>query len=184
MKLNIALILGTAREGRQSETVARFVFAELQKQPEVTAELIDIRDHLKSYTKRQSDGAAQDDLQKKIIATDAFVIVSPEYNHGYPGELKIFLDTFYKEYNRRPVAIIGVSNGPIGGARAVQQLRQIAVAVGLVPVQKVLYFPNMPKPFDEHGNVTDETYTTRLHTMLEELCWFGRALKTAREATE
>ena len=118
-----------------------------------------------------------------MARADGLIIVSPEYNHGYPGELKILLDTLYQEYNRKPVGICGVSDGLMGGGRMVEHLRQVLVELQMAPIHAALYFRNVEKLFDTSGNMTDGAYEKRAKDFFDELTWFASALKQAREQT-
>jgi NAD(P)H-dependent FMN reductase len=149
----------------------------------VATELIDVRDYARPATQRQRDGASQDVLAEQVSRADGYVIVAPEYNHGYPGELKMLLDTFGKEYSRKPVAICGVSDGPTGGARAVEQLRQVVVELGMVPTARAVYFGNVGSFRSAGGAVQNEAfYRARVGGLLEELLWYATVLKRGRDA--
>jgi NAD(P)H-dependent FMN reductase len=108
----IPIILGTARVGRQSEKAAKFMLQEMVKAG-VESELIDVRDHRITATDKKLPESEA--LAKIIIKADALIVVSPEYNHGYPGELKMMLDMLYDEYFHKPVGFCGVSIGIFGG---------------------------------------------------------------------
>ena len=75
-----------------------------------------------------------------MLAADGLIVVSPEYNHGYPGPLKEVLDSLYEEYEHKPIGICGAGGG-LGGSRAVEQLRLVAIELKLVPIREALYFP-------------------------------------------
>jgi NAD(P)H-dependent FMN reductase len=176
--MKVALILGTARQGRQSEKVALWV----RKQAEqfgFDIDYIDVADHLRRFTNEEIPG--QEGLQARIVSAEAFIIVSPEYNAGYPGELKMFLDAFYSEYFGKPVAFVGVSDGPRGGARAVEKLRSSALAMQMTPIRNVLHFGNMPEPFDEGGEVKDVSQKEKARGLFEQLQAFSQALSGLRE---
>lgn len=177
--LYIPIILGTAREGRNSEKAAQFIFSEVKKN-EIETEIIDVRDYILKSTDNTGESAQAKKLAEKISRADGLIIVSPEYNHGYPGELKMTLDMLYKEYARKPVAICGVSIGGLGGARMVEQLRLVAIELHMVPIREAVYFSNVSQIFDEGGKIKDLSYTQRVNTMLKELAWYAEALKTAR----
>lgn len=180
MALYIPVILGTAREGRRSEKAARFVFEEIKKRPEIESELIDVRDFRLPATDNTEESEIAKALGEKISRADGYVIVSPEYNHGYPGELKMMLDMLYTQYARKPVAICGVGSGGMGGVRAVEQLRLVAIEFHMLPIQPAVYFSNVKTLFDEQGNITDPSYTERVKKLLDEVIWYARALKAAR----
>src|SRR3990167_11556083 len=132
--LFIPLILGTAREGRRSERAARFVLEEIKKRDGIETELVDVRD----FRLPATDDTGETEIAKKLSAittrADGFIIVSPEYNHGYPGELKMMLDMSDGEYTRKPIAMCGVSAGTVGGARMMEQLRSVCIDLGAVPI--------------------------------------------------
>ena len=180
MKLYLPIILGTARMGRESEKAARFVLSEVKSRPEIETELVDVRD----FRLPATDDSEEPEIAKrwgdKAERADGFIIVSPEYNHGYSGELKMFLDMIHDQYARKPVAICGVSSGSIGGARMVEQLRLVLIDFRMVPVGTAVYFFKIGALFKD-GQITDESYKTRLGKMLDELVWFAEALKIARE---
>ena len=176
-KLFIPVILGTAREGRRSEAAAKYMLEQV-KQAGLETELIDVRDFLHRATQETFPG--QEELGEKLKRADGYVVVSPEYNHSFPGELKLFLDTFYQEYARKPVGICGVSIGPNGGVRAVEQLRLVFIEFHAVPIREAVYFRNAIDLFDERGQIKDQGYEKFAKTFLEEFVWFANALKTAR----
>jgi NAD(P)H-dependent FMN reductase len=103
-------------------------------------------------------------------------------NHGYPGELKMMLDQLYEEYNHKPIGICGVG-GMVGGSRMVEQLRLVAIELQMVPIRNAVYFPMAWSIFDEQGNPKDtQPYEDRLKSFFEELEWYAKALKQARES--
>jgi NAD(P)H-dependent FMN reductase len=176
----IAVILGTSRAGRRSEHAARFVFTELQKRAGVTAEFVDIRN-----LKLALDGPNEEtrDAEWAALATrcDGFIIVSPEYNHGYPGLLKHALDLNLEEYIHKAVGLCGVSAGPFGGARVIEQLTQVVRELGLVVTFDDVNFSRVGDVFDEQGNLKAEEYVGRVAKFLNELLWMTRVLRYGRE---
>ncbi|MDO8655086.1 MAG: NAD(P)H-dependent oxidoreductase, partial [bacterium] len=122
----------------------------------------------------------QEELGEKLKRADGYVVVSPEYNHSFSGELKLFLDAFYQEYARKPVGICGVSVGPNGGVRAVEQLRLVFIEFHAVPIREAVYFRNVADLFDEQGAIKDASYEKIVKTFFDELIWFANALKAAR----
>jgi NAD(P)H-dependent FMN reductase len=177
----IPIILGTARTGRQSEKVARYLEHEVSKRSGIETEILDVADYQPSVTDNTEEIDEAKRWKAKIEKADGYIIVSPEYNHGYPGELKKVLDLVWGPYDKKPVAICGVSDGVTGGTRVVEQLRQVAVALRMVPINMALYFPKVQELFDEKGDILDDAYAGRVQKMLEELVWYTQALKVARE---
>ena len=180
--LFIPLILGTAREGRQSENVARFVFEQTKKRADVETELIDVRE-----LPMKLDDAGEQMKDPKFSAAiercDGLIIVTPEYNHGYPGLLKHALDMNLKEYIHKAVGICGVSAGPFGGARVIEGLLPVMRELGLVAIFEDVNFGNVAKIFDDQGNLLDQNYVRRLDKFLNELVWMARVLRHGRENT-
>ena len=164
----IPIILGTARQGRQSEKVANFMLAETAKAG-LQSEIIDVRDYRIEATDSTGESPQAKKLAEKITKADGLIIVSPEYNHGYPGELKMMLDMLYKEYFSKPVGFCGVSIGILGGSRAVEQLRLVSIEFHMLPIREALYFSTVQNLFDEKGNIKDESYSKRVETFLNEL---------------
>ncbi|HXA10116.1 MAG TPA: NAD(P)H-dependent oxidoreductase [Chthoniobacterales bacterium] len=177
----LPVILGTARQGRISEHAARFVFEEVSQRPDMTTELIDIRNLRLSIA---DAGEALKDMQfsATVSRADGLILVVPEYNHSFPGLLKHVLDSNLKEYIHKAVGVCGVSAGPFGGARMIQSLLPVLRELGLVTIFSDVYFGTAGKLFDSAtGNITDPAYVGRLKKFVDELVWMARALRFARE---
>jgi NAD(P)H-dependent FMN reductase len=129
--LFIPVILGTVRKGRMSEHAARLMHEEVTKRPGVETELIDIR-RLPLPVDDAGEAIKDKEYAAAMTRADALVIVSAEYNHGYPGLLKHVLDSCLKEYIHKAVGIVGVSAGPWGGTRVVESLLPVLRELGLV----------------------------------------------------
>lgn len=182
MKLYIPIILGTGRESRNSEKAAKFMLAEAKKFAEVETEIIDVRYFLSEVTDNSGGPVRSQKFAAYAAKADGFIIVAPEYNHGYPGELKLVLDMLSKEYARKPVGICGVSTGMLGGARMVEQLRLVAIELRMIPIREAIYFSKARDLFDESGVIKDESYAARVEKFVSELLWYARVLKSGREA--
>ena len=120
---------------------------------------------------------------KKIEGGDAFVIVTPEYNHGTSGVLKNALDWVYQEWNNKPVAF--VSYGSVGGARAVEQLRLNAIELQMAPIRNAVHIPGeqyFPVVFGK-AKAKDlfASQSEKAQTMTTQLLWWTNALKNARK---
>jgi NAD(P)H-dependent FMN reductase len=178
--LYIPLILGTPRKGRASENVARFVLGELEKQGGVETELIDVRD-LRLSPEDEGEAIKEAGFSGKMSRADGLVIVTPEYNHGYPGLLKHALDTNLKEYIHKAVGLCGVSAGGFGGTRVVENLLPVLRELGLVTIFWDGNFSGAHKLFDESGKILDDSYARRIDKFLKELIWMARVLRHGRE---
>jgi NAD(P)H-dependent FMN reductase len=178
--LFIPIFLGTSRRGRQSENVARFVFEQTRKRSGVETELIDV-----CALPMKLDDAGEQMKDPTFSATiqrcDGLIIVTPEYNHGYPGLLKHALDMNLTEYVHKAVGICGVSAGPFGGARVIEALLPVMRELGLVTIFWDVNFGNVQKLFDEQGKLVDRGYERRFDRFLNELIWMARVLRYGRE---
>jgi len=177
--LFIPVILGTSRQGRKSEHVAHFLLSEMKKRPEIETELIDIRE-LKMTLDDAGASMADPDYVKKCMRADGLAIVVPEYNHGYPGLLKHALDMCLEEYVHKAVGFCGVSAGPFGGARVIENLVPVARELGLVVTFTDVNFSKVGDAFDEQGKLKEEKYVGRVAKFLNELVWMSRVLRSGR----
>jgi len=164
----ISIILGTGREGRQSEKVSNYMLQEIMKN-NIQGEVVDVRDYRIDATDASGLSEKAKKYREIISKSDALIIVSPEYNHGYPGELKMMLDMLYKEYAHKPVGFCGVSAGGLGGARVVEQLRSVSIEFHMIPIREALYFSVVQNMFDESGNIKDSAFSSRVKVFLDEL---------------
>jgi len=178
--LFIPVILGTARMGRMSLHAAHLVNQELGKRAGVETELIDIA-RLPLPTNDAGEAIKQAGFSATMNRADALVIVSPEYNHGYSGLLKHVLDSCLKEYIHKAVGIVGVSAGPFGGTRVIQNLLPVMRELGLVTIFWDVNFSTVQKVFAADGNLLDESYVRRIDKFLKELIWMAQTLRQGRE---
>jgi len=178
--LFIPVILGTPRKGRYSEHVSRFVLGQVAKRPGVETQLVDVRE-LPFTTSDAGEDIKDPAFSKLCMRADALVLVVPEYNHGYPGMLKHALDTNLKEYIHKAVGIVGVSAGPWGGTRVIQNMLPVMRELGLVTIFWDGNFSDVQKLFDEKGNILNNAYERRLEKFLKELIWMAKVLRQGRE---
>jgi NAD(P)H-dependent FMN reductase len=195
--IKIKVIVGSTRQNRFSEKPAKWIFEETKKLEGVEAELLDLRDYempffedpmSPSMAKGQYSNEVVKKWAEKINDGDAFIIVTPEYNHGYSAVLKNALDVIYPEWNRKPVGF--VSYGSAVGARSVEQLRQVAVELQMAPIRNAIHVPvdiffaaimgkgpQGPEMFDpiRKGSMGDP-----VERFFNDLLWWSRALKAAR----
>jgi NAD(P)H-dependent FMN reductase len=179
--LFIPLILGTARQGRESEHAARLVFEQTKKRAGVETEFIDVR-----TLPMKLDDAGEQMKDPKFSATiercDGLIIVTPEYNHSFPGLLKHALDMNLKEYIHKAVGICGVSAGVFGGARVIESLLPVLRELGLVTIFEDVNFGKIGTLFDERGNLVGQNVVRRVDRFLNELIWMARVLRYGRES--
>jgi NAD(P)H-dependent FMN reductase len=175
------VILGTPRQGRQSEYVAQFITEYLHQRSDVTTELIDVRTVPISLNDA-GESLKDPDFSASMQRSDGLILVVPEYNHGYPGLLKHLLDTCLKEYIHKAVGICGVSAGPFGGTRVIENLLPVMRELGLVTIFNDLNFGSVQKLFDDSGKMIDpEPYYRRVDRFLTELIWMATVLRYGRQ---
>jgi len=186
--VKIYIILGSTRPNRMSEKVAPWVLAQAKKHTEAQFELIDLRDWPLPF---YQEVAGVTDLteysvplaqkwSEKIREGDGFLFITPEYNHGYTAVLKNALDYLYTEWHRKPVAFVSYG-GSVGGSRAVEQLRLVAIELKMVPISTAVNIVRVSKALDEHGIPTEPVYGKLLEKLLGDLLWYAETLKPARE---
>ena len=179
--LFIPVILGTVRKGRATEAVAKFVFEEVKKRDGVETELIDILE-LKFPTDDAGEQIKDAKFSAACARADGLVVVTPEYNHGYPGMLKHVLDSNLKEYIHKAVGICGVSAGGFGGTRVIESLLPVMRELGLVTIFWDGNFSGAQGLFDESGNMKDRAqHEKRMDKFLGELIWMSKVLRYGRE---
>jgi len=175
------VILGTARAERKSAAVADFVVSELSRLG-LKSELIDVAHFDLSFTRQGRDTADIVDFRSTIDSADGIVVVSPEYNHSYPGELKLLLDEGGEEFNRKPVGFVGVSAGGLGGSRVIEALRLVALAFRMVPVADSVFVSRVSSDIDEGGIFSSDRTAGAIEKMAREMAWFADALTPARDS--
>src|SRR6476646_10596194 len=176
----LPVIIGTPRKGRLTEPAANFVFDEASKRSDIETELIDIR---KIPIRMDDAGEALKDSQfcATVERADGLIIVAPEYNHSFPGLLKHVLDTNLEEYIHKTVGVCGVSAGPFGGARMIQNLLPVLRELGLVTIFWDVNFSSVQKVFDKDGLLLDEAFIGRIDKFLKELIWMAKTMRHGRE---
>ncbi len=181
-QLNIPLLLGTNRKERKSVFAARWLTGEMEKRAEIQTRLFDVADFdlpRDDYGQEIKDRFPE--WRDAIIKADGLVIVTPEYNHGYPGSLKAVLDLLLREYVHKAVAFVGVSAGPWGGTRVIEAMVPMVRELGLAVTFTDLNFPKVEKVFDEQGTLLDNAFEKRAAAFLDELVWMSRVLKWGRQ---
>ena len=183
--VKVQIILGSTRQGRFGDKVGRWIHDIAAKREDLSAELIDLRDWPLPFFDEARPPASGHYAPEargwagKVAEADGYILVTPEYNHGYPAVLKNALDHIYTEWNNKPAAFVGYG-GPAGGSRAVQQLRQVVVELQMVPLRHDIVMPLARRLFDADGTILDESYNSRAAGLLDQLVWWSRLLRPAR----
>jgi NAD(P)H-dependent FMN reductase len=190
----IQVITGSTRPARFGEKPARWVTEGLAARGDLSVELVDLRDYPlpffeqplpPAYSLRDYPDDAIARWGRKVDEADGFVFVASEYNHGYPASLKNALDHAFPEWHRKPVAFVGYGN--VGGARAIEQLRQVVVELEMAPLRHAVHIlPDVMVPAmkaDGYDASLFSSLSPKLERLGDDLAWWARALAAARGAT-
>ncbi len=189
--ISVKVIAGSTRQGRFSDKAAAWIAEELKKQPGLDVEIIDLADYeMPFFNEPVSPSYKQEPYKHPVVAAftnkiaegDAFVLVTPEYNHSTSGVLKNAMDWVYQEWNNKPIAF--VSYGSVGGARAVEQLRLIAIELQMAPIREAVHIPGesfFPVLFGQaDAQAMFAKAAEKSALMIPQLIWWAQALKEAR----
>jgi NAD(P)H-dependent FMN reductase len=196
--LSLKVILGSTREGRFGDKPAHWILGEAARLSGVSAELLDLRDFPLPFFDRPTspirEGGVYPDpavtrWAAKIAEADAFIVVAPEYNHGYSAVLKNAFDHIFPEWARKAIGF--VSYGNAGGARGVEQMRLVAIELQMWPIRSAIHIPSdiylaaMKEPVPPNPEVfapLKKMRGDRVAMFLDDLFWAARALRAARNA--
>lgn len=180
--ITVAVLAGTTRVQRESIKAAHYVADFASKLEGVEVIFVDPKDY--NFPGDGNDPEGKGPRYSEIVGrADAFFIVTPEYNHSFPGSLKRMLDSELELYNHKPVALAGASSGNWGGTRAVESLVPAIRETGLVVLSWDIYFPSVQNIFDEQGQMKDEykeRYEKPLGKLFDELLLLARLFKQIR----
>jgi NAD(P)H-dependent FMN reductase len=181
-KIKVALIYGSARKGRFCDTVARWVAEQIARHEGFAIDLIDPADDSLQAVPHEDSPRGAHSLWQRVAEADAFVVVTPEYNHGYPAPLKSLIDSVGAEWHAKPVAFVSYG-GVSGGLRAVEQLRLVFAELHTVTIRDAVSFAGAWEQFDETGKLLNpERHQRAMTAMLACLRWWATALRAARNA--
>ena len=174
--LKLGLIYGSTRPRRFCDVIANWAVAEISRDTNFAVALIDPAAPVET-------GSVP--LREAIAAVDCFVVITPEYNHGYPAPLKALIDSAGAEWHRKPVAFVSYG-GVSGGLRAVEQLRQVFAELHAATIAQSVSFASAWELFDGDGDLVEplraERASRSMAVMLAGLRWWAVALKNARNS--
>ena len=186
----IGIVIGSTREGRFGEKPAQWIHEIAKQRTDLAFELIDLRDHPLPFFNEPMQprlGPVNNEAARrwagKLATLDGLIMVTPEYNHGPGAVLKNALDYAYTEFVRKPIGFVGY--GGAGAARAIEQLRLIAIALQMAPVANAVHIGMVEflgiwqqgKAFDDFPHLAQAATG-----LLDDMAWWAKALKAAREA--
>lgn len=181
--LAVTVVVGSNRHGRFGPVVADWLLDRVRDRDDLTLQVVDVADTDLPTTLAPTPEAtaALSGITPKLASADAFVVLTPEYNHSFPAGLKNLIDWHFTEWRAKPVALVSYG-GLAGGLRAVEHLRQVFAELHAVTVRDTVSFHNAGTSFDDRGHLKDPSAPdAAAKTMLDQLVWWGRALKEAKE---
>ncbi|WP_329025029.1 MULTISPECIES: NAD(P)H-dependent oxidoreductase [unclassified Streptomyces] len=184
--LKVAVILASNREGRFAPVIADWFLAHADGHPAIETDVVDVAaldlPTALAYRLEPSTRELLADVSARLDGADAFVVVTPEYNHSYPAPLKNLIDWHRAEWQAKPVAFVSYG-GVSGGLRAVEHLRQVFAELHTVSIRDTVSFHNAGAQFDDEGRHRDPAGPdAAVKTLLDQLVWWGRALRDAKRA--
>ncbi|HEY5265849.1 MAG TPA: NAD(P)H-dependent oxidoreductase [Acidimicrobiales bacterium] len=193
----IHIIVGSTRETRAADLVVPWVVTRAVAHAGFDVEVLDLRDWpLPLFAEHMgtigdfSNPTYSDPIVKawnnKVKEADAFIVITPEYNHSLPGVLKNAIDSVFLSFafRNKPIAAVAYSAGIAAGARAVEHLAQVLIEGEGVPLRNAVLIPFVTAAFDESGEPHDLAANVSLDVMLDDLAWWSSALEAARGAGE
>ncbi len=185
--LRLAVLVGSVRGGRLGPTVARWASAGAAARGDTTVDVLDLADvdlplAMPAFgaAPPPAASAALAQLSPRLAAADAFLVVTPEYNHSYPAALKNAIDWHRAEWQAKPVGFVSYG-GLSGGLRAVEHLRTVFAELHAVTIRDTVSFHGAGACFDTEGNPLDpQSCDAALKTLLDHLTWWAHALRDAR----
>ncbi|MEU3661738.1 NAD(P)H-dependent oxidoreductase [Streptomyces sp. NPDC032940] len=181
--LHVTLLVGSNRHGRFGPVVADWLLARLRDRDDLVPEVVDVAETAlpTDFARTPEAAAALADVTPKLARADAFVVLTPEYNHSFPAGLKNLIDWHYAEWRAKPVGLVSYG-GVSGGLRAVEHLRQVFAELHAVTVRDTVSFHNAGAAFDDAGTLRDPAGPdAAAKTLLDQLVWWGQALREAKE---
>lgn len=184
--MKIAIISASIRKGRQTHAVALELQRRLQQRDGLISDLIDLGEVtlplFEETYQEESASPATTALRKRLRAADALFFVSPEYNGSYTAALKNMTDGFSKvEFAGKPIGVVSVSSGILGGMRAAQLMQQLVLALYGFPIPQLLLVPEVSKKFSEEGALLDAAFGQKIEDYLDKYLWFAQAISNQKE---
>ena len=192
--LNLKIVIGSTRPGRAADRVIPWVTTAAAEHGAFDVDILDLRDWqlpvfgetFATIGDPQHPTFSAPEVRRwndTISAGDAYVFITPEYNHSVPGVLKNAIDSVFATFafRNKPVACVAYSGGIGGGIRAIEHLAHIAIEAEMVPLRNNVVIPFVSAAFGDDGIPVDDRTRAAAAIMLDDLAWWGTALQRARQ---
>jgi NAD(P)H-dependent FMN reductase len=193
----VLVIVGSTRPGRAADLVAPWVISRAREHEGFDVEVADLRDWpLPIFAEHAgtigdiNDPTYSEPIvlawNKRVKEADAYIVITPEYNHSIPAVLKNAIDTVWLSFGFRnkPVAAVGYSGSVGAGIRAIEHLAHVFIEAEAVPIRSTVVIPFVRTAFGDDGEPVDPEAGIRLQVMLDDLAWWSAALEKARAEGE
>ncbi|MFI7339948.1 NADPH-dependent FMN reductase [Streptomyces sp. NPDC050085] len=184
--LRVAVLVGSTREGRFAPVVTKWLTGLLGQRDDLRADVVDLAETplptvLPAFGQEPAPGTTEALalVTPRLAAADAFVFVTPEYNHSFPAALKNAIDWHNEQWHGKPIAFVSYG-GLSGGLRAVEQLRLVMAELNATTIRNTVSFHNAYGAFTVDGRVDDPAVDTAAKAMLDQLTWWAHALRDAK----
>ena len=178
----MTLVIGSNRTGRFGPVVAEWLLGRVREHDGFEVEVVDVAeaDLPTTFAPTPEATARLAEITPKLAAAEAFIVLTPEYNHSYPAALKNLIDWHFQEWRAKPVALVSYG-GVSGGLRAAEHLRQVFAELHATTVRDTVSFHNAHASFDDTGHLNDPAGpNAAAQVMLDQLSWWGQALREAK----
>ncbi len=191
--MRLAIIVGSTREGRAADRFLPWLVERTERHGAFSVRLLDLREwDLPMFQETPAtigagySTSAVRRWNEEVALSDAYLFVTPEYNHSVPGVLKNAIDNVVasQAFRNKPAGFVGYSAGMVGGARAVEHLAAIAIEAEMAPLRNAVLLARVGRAFAEDGRPVDAATEFALDVLLDDLAWWGNALRRARTAGE
>jgi NAD(P)H-dependent FMN reductase len=183
--LNIAIVIGSVRTGRQSHKAAYYLEKKFNERKDVSVKVIDLKEYdiplfegLFAY--HPNPGESLKKAAETLKNADAIILHSPEYHAGISGVLKNFIDYFHSEITKKPIGVVTASSGKFGGINASNQMQQVIFGLGSFPMPKKFIVPFVSQAFDDEYNSQNEEITKSAETFIDEFIWFSNTITNGK----
>jgi len=194
--LTLNIVIGSTRDGRAADRVTPWLTDRIEQQQTFAAELVDLRDWplpMFAETVHTVGNFADPTYSQPLVrrwndtmrSADAFLLVTPEYNHSVPGVLKNAIDSLFFSFalRNKPAGLVGYSGGQVGGARSIEHLAHILIEAEAVPLRNTVLIPSVHDAFADNGQPVNPATDRALDVLLEDLAWWARVLADARPSS-
>ncbi|WP_149827907.1 NADPH-dependent FMN reductase [Streptomyces tailanensis] len=181
--VRVTVVVGSNRTGRFGPVVAEWLLGRVREHDDFEVDVVDVAetDLPTTFAPTPEVTAQLAEITPKLATAEAFVVLTPEYNHSYPAALKNLIDWHFHEWRAKPVALVSYG-GLSGGLRAVEHLRQVFAELHATTVRDTVSFHQAHASFDDMGHLKEPSApTAAAKVMLDQLAWWGRALREAKE---